>query len=279
MYGFDTAGTLAEETNDPRRNAPPAILKALATASLIGGVMILFALMAVDDINDKNIGLLGLPYIVKQALGNTVGNIVLIDSAIAITVCCLAVHTSCIRMMFAMARDGRLPFGPQVARVSGRGKVPIVPAIVVGLLAIVLLALNIGNQSAFLALTSVAIIMFYLAYLCVTGPLLLRRIRGTWPTPEHGTYFSLGRWGVLVNAFAVIYGAIIAFNIAWPRRDVYNAIGPHHWYFQWAAYLFIGGVMLIGAIYYFTVYNRKPIEVLADHRYDLPEPAIADVAP
>jgi amino acid transporter len=237
--------------------------------------------MAVDDIHDKNIGVLGLPYIVKQALGSTVGNIFLIDSAIAITVCCLAVHTSCIRMMFAMARDGRLPFGPQVARVSGRGKVPIVPAIVVGLCAIVLLAINIGNQSAFLALTSVAIIMFYLAYLCVTGPLLLRRLRGTWPTPEHGTYFSLGRWGVLVNAFAVIYGAIVAFNIAWPRNDVYNAIGAHHWYFQWAAYLFIGAVMGLGAIYYFAVYNRKPIEVLADHsaQYDLAEPAIAEVAP
>jgi urea carboxylase system permease len=282
MYGFDTAGTLAEETNDPRRNAPPAIIKALATASLIGGLMILFALMAVNDIHDKNIPLLGLPYIVKEALGNTVGNVFLIDSAIAITVCCLAVHTSCIRMMFAMARDDRLPFGPQVARVSGRGKVPIVPAIVVGILAIALLAINIGNQSAFLALTSVAIIMFYLAYLCVTGPLLLRRIRGTWPTPEHGTYFSLGRWGVLVNAFAVVYGAIVAFNIAWPRNDVYNAIGAHHWYFQWAAYLFIGGVMLIGAIYYFTVYSRKPIEVIAEHSAmidDLPQPAIADVAP
>jgi urea carboxylase system permease len=282
MYGFDTAGTLAEETDDPRRNAPPAIIKALATASLIGGVMILFALMAVDNINDKNIPLLGLPYIVKQALGNTVGNIFLIDSAIAITVCCLAVHTSCIRMMFAMARDGRLPFGPQVAKVSGRGKVPIVPALVVGVLAIVLLALNIGNQSAFLALTSVAIIMFYLAYLCVTGPLLLRRMRGTWPTPEHGPYFSLGRWGMLVNAFAVCYGAIVAFNIAWPRREVYNAIGAHHWYFQWAAYLFIGGVCLVGAIYYFTVYNRKPIEVIAEHSAKadtLPEPAIADVAP
>ena len=101
---------------------------------------------------------------------------------------------------------------------SGRGKVPIVPALVVGILAIVLLAINIGNQSAFLALTSVAIIMFYLAYLCVTGPLLLRRLRGTWPTPEHGTYFSLGRWGMLVNVFAVVYGAIVAFNIAWPRN-------------------------------------------------------------
>src|SRR3984885_5378337 len=59
MYGFDTAGTLAEETNDPRRAAPPAILRALATAATIGALLILFALMAVKNINDKNIGLLG----------------------------------------------------------------------------------------------------------------------------------------------------------------------------------------------------------------------------
>ena len=43
MYGFDTAGTLAEETNDPRRAAPPAILRALAAAATIGGLLILFA--------------------------------------------------------------------------------------------------------------------------------------------------------------------------------------------------------------------------------------------
>ncbi|MEA2356927.1 MAG: hypothetical protein QOI62_187 [Solirubrobacteraceae bacterium] len=281
MYGFDTAGTLAEETNDPRRHAPPAIIRALATAGLIGGLLILFALMSVKDINDKNIGVLGLPYIVKQALGNTTGNVFLIDSAIAITVCCLAVHTACIRMMFAMARDGRLPFGPQVARVSGRGKVPIVPAIVVGVLTIALLAINITNQSAFLALISVAIIMFYLAYLCVTGPLLLRRLRRTWPKPDHGPYFSLGRWGLLVNAFAVAYGALVAINIAWPRNDVYNAIGKHHWYFQWAAFVFIGLVFLLGAFYYFVVHNRRPIQVLAEHRaqMDLAEPPLAEMAP
>ena len=30
MYGFDTAGSLAEETNNPRKHAPRAILRALA---------------------------------------------------------------------------------------------------------------------------------------------------------------------------------------------------------------------------------------------------------
>ena len=114
-------GTLAEETNDPRRAAPPAIIRALIAAAIIGGLLILFALMDVKNIHDPNIGLLGLPYIIKQALGNTIGNVFLIDSAIAITVCTLAVMAACIRLLFAMARDGRLPFGTQIARVSGRG--------------------------------------------------------------------------------------------------------------------------------------------------------------
>jgi urea carboxylase system permease len=272
MYGFDTAGTLAEETSDPRRNAPPAILRALATAALIGGLLILFALMAVENIRDKNIGLLGLPYIVKQALGNTTGDVFLIDSAIAITVCCLAVHTACIRMTFAMARDGRLPFGRQVARVSGRGKVPIVPAIVIGALAIVILAVNITNQSAFVALTSVAIIMFYIPYACVTGPMLIKRLRGEWPKPDHGPYFSMGRWGTAVNAYALVYQVLVIFNIAFPRRDVYNAFGAHHWYFQWAAYVFVGGTFIVGCLYYFLVQQRKPAEILAEHRATIEEP-------
>jgi len=175
MYGFDTAGTLAEETHDPRRAAPPAIIRALITAAILGGLLILFAVMDVKNIHDKNIGLLGLPYIVKQALGNTTGNVFLADSALAILVCTLAVCTACIRMLFSMARDGRLPGGASLARVSGRAKVPIVPALFVGFWSLVLLAVNLANQSAFLTLTSVAIIMFYLPYLAVTGSMLYRR--------------------------------------------------------------------------------------------------------
>ena len=38
MYGFDTAGTLAEETNNPRKHAPPAIIRAIAAAAIIGGL-------------------------------------------------------------------------------------------------------------------------------------------------------------------------------------------------------------------------------------------------
>src|SRR3989440_6235384 len=46
MYGFDTAGTLAEGTNDPRRAAPPAIIRAPIAPSINGGPLILFPLIA-----------------------------------------------------------------------------------------------------------------------------------------------------------------------------------------------------------------------------------------
>ncbi len=293
MYGFDTAGTLAEETNDPRKNAPPAIIRALITASIIGGLLILFALMAVKNINDPNISALGLPYIIKQALGNTVGNVFLVDAAIAISVCTLAVMASCIRLLFAMARDGRLPFGTHIARVSGRRRVPVVPALVVGVLALAILGVNYGNQSAFLALTSVAIVMFYIAYLGVTGGMLIKRLRGQWPRPDHGPYFSLGRYGLFVNAVAVLYGLVVAVNIAWPRSAVYDSLGgtkdsaghiiPTHWYWQYIALLFIGIVVAIGSVYYFLVYNKKPLSVLAEHRAEVPslgpEPALGEMAP
>src|SRR6201981_2417969 len=170
MYGFDTAGSLAEETNNPRRNAPPAILRALAAAGLAGFLVILFGEMSVPDIHAPQLGTSGLPYLVKATLGTTIGNVFLIDSLIAITVCSLAVHAGGIRMIFTMGRDGRLPFAPAIAGVHGKTKTPLIPSIVIGVITILLLVLNVGNQRAFFVLTSVAIIMFYIAYLCVTGP-------------------------------------------------------------------------------------------------------------
>ncbi|MGW7006552.1 amino acid permease [Streptomyces sp. NPDC054933] len=244
FYGFDTAGSLAEETKEPRRHAPRAILRALTAAFLAGGLLMLVGMMAVGNINAKELGTLGMPYLIKSTLGADLGNIFLVCSAIAITVCCLAVQTAAIRLLFAMARDGRLPFGAAIAKVSPRSKTPVVPAVLTGVLTIALLLVNIGNQRAFYILTSVAIILFYIPYLMVTGPMLLRRLRGQWPRPDHGPHFNLGRWGTLVNAFAVVYGAAMTVNLAWPRAAVY---GSDHWYFQWGAVVFTAAIVAVGA--------------------------------
>ena len=165
-----------------------------------------------------------------------------------------------------MARDGRLPFGSHSQRCrDGPGCRSSRPCSS-GSRRSILLALNLANQSAFLTLTSVAIIMFYLPYLAVTGAMLRRRLRGEWPRPEHGPYFNIGRCGLPVNIFAVIYGAIIAFEIAWPRAAVYGTT----WYFRFGAYEFIGAV--IHHRLHLLLLGPAPEDraVLAEHRAEVP---------
>ena len=53
IYGFDTASTLAEETNDPRRAAPRAVLTSIIAAFVIGFVFLWAMLMAVPGDLDK----------------------------------------------------------------------------------------------------------------------------------------------------------------------------------------------------------------------------------
>jgi urea carboxylase system permease len=270
MYGFDTASSLGEESIDPRKNTPRSILRALIASFIIGGLILLFALMAVTDINSDEIGTGGLQFIVLDVLGGTIGDMFLWCVVIAITVCNLAVHTAAIRMMFAMARDNNLPAGAHLARVHPKTKTPIVPAVLIGVLAIVILVVNIRQPQIFVVITSIGIIMIYIAYLLVTGPMLLARLRGKWrpeDTPEG--YFSLGRWGMAVNVVAVLWGIGMAVNLAWPRASIYNATEPFHWYLKWGAVLFVGIVMLGGFAYYWFVQRHKT-GTLAAHAYEAP---------
>ena len=264
MYGFDTASSLGEETKDPRRTAPRSILTALIASFLLGGLILLFALLAAPDLADPALatGGGGLQLIVLQALGSTLGKAFLISIVLAITVCALAVHTAAIRIMFAMARDNNLPGGSRLAHVHPRHKTPVVPAVLIGLLAVGILVVNIRQPQIFTVVTSIAIILIYLAYLLVTVPMLVARLRGRWePDRDH---FSLGRFGLPVNLAAVVWGAAMAVNLGWPRREVYNATEPYHWYLQWGAPLAVGGLTLLGLAYY-TLRQRHLTGILPEH--------------
>jgi urea carboxylase system permease len=273
MYGFDTASSLGEETLDPRRTAPTAILRAVVASFLLGGSILLFAILAVSDINSPDIAAGGLQFVVLDVFGSTVGKIFLICVAIAITVCCLAVQTATIRMMFAMARDNNLPAGERLAKVHPKTKTPIVPAVLIGFLALLILVVNIRQPQIFTVITSIGIIMIYIAYLLVTVPMLFSRLRGDWPPKEakQRGYFSLGKLGLPINILAVGWGVFMCINLAWPRKDVYNAVEPFHWYLQYGAVLFIGIVFFGGLAYYWFVQRHKT-GVLASHAADTGEP-------
>lgn len=275
MYGFDTASSLGEETVEPRRTAPKAILRAILASFVIGGGILVFAVMAAPDLNDPALGEKtgGLQYIVEQVMWGPLGTVFLICIVVAVTVCTLAVHTAAIRLTFAMARDNALPFGEKLARVNPRTQTPIIPAVVIGLIAVLILVINVGQVQIFTVLTSIAIIMIYLAYLMVTGPMLKKRLQGHWPPKDlkEGKYFTMGRWGLLVNLVAVIWGVGMALNLAWPREAVYG-VG---WYNAWGAFIYIGVILGAGLIWYFLK-GRKHIGTLKSHASASVEDASAE---
>jgi urea carboxylase system permease len=261
MYGFDTASSLGEETVDPRRTAPSAILRAVIASFIIGGLILLFGILAAPNLADPALGTSagGLQLIILQALGSTLGKVFLVCIVIAVTVCALAVHTAGIRLMFAMARDNALPAGARLAKIDPKRKTPIVPAVLIGVVAVLILVVNIGSPKIFTAVTSVAVIMIYVAYLLVTGPLLLKRLRGEWPDEGSKGYFSLGRFGLPVNILAVVWGGAMALNLAWPRTEVYGEGA-----YAWVAFIFIGAIAAIG-LAWFLLKGRHQLGTLPEH--------------
>jgi amino acid transporter len=270
MFGFDTAGSLSEETRNPRRTTPVAILRALGAAGIAGLILLLAALMAAGSLKVSDLGAGGLPYVLQSALGDTLGKILLADVAIAIFVCCLAIQTAAIRLAFSMARDHALPFGEGLARVSEQRKAPAAPAIVSGLIAIAILVVDIGNAQIFLTVTSVSIVIVYLAYLMVTVPVLGNRLRG-WPKSADAAagltgIFTMPRWaGIAVNGFAAAYGLLMGTNLIWPRAAIY---GPGM--YEWGAVIAVAAVTAIGLAYYFTAQHKREASIAAGHAAESP---------
>ncbi|AMV36639.1 amino acid permease [Planctomyces sp. SH-PL62] len=273
LYGFDTAGTLAEETSDPRRRAPRAILRALAAAGLAGGLLILVGLLAMPNPTDPAMAQVsgGLPMLVKSVMGPKLGTVFLIEVVFAVAVCALAVHAGTVRLIFAMARDNSLPFAECLAKVTGETRTPIAPAIVTGLLASAILLVNVNAPRIIERLCSVALVWANLAYLMVTLPLLLGRLRdrrrrdedgegdGVPPT-ANGDRFSLGRWGLPVNLAATVWGVFVIVNMSWPRPEIYgdDPIG------RYTAALATAALTAVGVAYYAGI-GRLRIGVLPEH--------------
>ncbi|KRA32508.1 MULTISPECIES: amino acid permease [unclassified Nocardioides] len=276
LVGFDSAGELAEETHKPRATTPRTIIRAVVASGLGGAFLIIAALMAAPSVTDGNLGLQGLPYVLTSQLGTTTGKLLLLDVAFAVCVCTLAIQTAAARMIYSMARDNVLPYSKQLAKVSPKTGTPVLATVVPGVLAGLCLVVNVGNAGLFLGLASVCIMLLYIAYLLVTAPLLYRRITGT-PLldglDENGKkLFSLGRFGIVVNAIAVVYGIAMAINLAMPRAEVYDPAGEG-WYLHYLPLITLAVVGLGGVAAYAVQrkdYHRSLGEPVPSFSFALP---------
>lgn len=120
--------------------------------------------------------------------------------------------------------------------------------------------INIGSSVALDDVLSMAVSGSYLSYLMVSILLFYRRIRGDifqFQDSENdvfnvpgaklvwGPFHCPGTWGILVNAFAIIYNIIVIFFSFWP-----STVNPSVEEMNWSV-LGIGGSSILAILYYF----------------------------
>lgn len=252
MVGFDSAGELSEETHTPRRTTPRTIIRSLTVSGVLGLFVLLGGLLAAPSLTDGSLSSIGLPAVLNSVFGSVAGKIILADVAVAVFACTLAIQTAGSRMVYSMARERSLPCSGALSKVSKKNGAPIVSTLVVGIGAALVLLVNVKQSAIFTALASLCIGMLYLAYLGVTVPLLLERIKHRREgvvlegVDEHDDpLFTLGRWGIVVNVLAVFFQVVMAVNLLWPRAAVYDLTG-HTWWLRWSAVLFVGLTLVVG---------------------------------
>jgi urea carboxylase system permease len=265
IYGFDTASTLAEETNDPRRKAPQAVLSSVAGAFVIGAIFLVAVLMAIPNLKTAIAKGWGPAQVIDANFDHFWATVYLLVVSAAILVCCMAIMTATIRLCFGMARDNRLPGSRHLAQVHPKLHTPIWSCIAVAVIAAVPMIKYAGAGIVAIAATAMIYLTYFLGNLAI---MWARRTKG-WPT-EHSP-FRLGRWGMLVNGVALVYGGAMLVNFAWPRAasnpepsQTAGALSLGVAFLDKIPILYtvLAFVLIIGVIYYFIWEVRKPLPVM-----------------
>jgi amino acid transporter len=213
--GFEAAATLGEETRQPRRDIPRAILG----VAIFGGIYF-FVVTAVEVmgfgtsakgvtafINSTSlIGDLGTSYV-----SSWLGTLITLGAMVSAFGCALASTVGASRLAFAMGRDGVLP-GP-FATVSERRRTPIVATAAVVLAVYVIIAftwfvLRGDPFTLFLESGTIGTLILLVVYILATiGMVKLVFFSGD---------TTVRRWELIIPVLGVIVLGYTLFRNIWP---------------------------------------------------------------
>ncbi|MCL3817512.1 amino acid permease [Aeromicrobium wangtongii] len=214
ITGFDASAHLSEETSGAAEGAAKGIWRSIAYSALGGWVLLLAFLFAVQDKDGVTEGGGAVDVIFSQALPEGWHFIVLAISTAGQFFCTVACLTSASRMTFAFSRDGAIPGSSLWSKVNPQTKVPanaVMFVAVIGAIITLPALKGIGGiPIAFFAVTSVAVIGLYLAFLI---PIFLRWRMGDEFEPGSWTNGPKYKW---MNLVAVVEIAIICVYFVLP---------------------------------------------------------------
>ena len=215
--GYDASAHVAEETKNAAKAAPRGIVTSVLV-SVIGGFILLYSITAaITDRSDEGLAKLsesatGLPpaQIFLDSLNSPgVAKFLLFIVCVAQFFCGMASVTANSRMSYAFSRDNALPGSRIWAKVNPRTGTPTNSIWLCVALSIILASPALVSTTAYFAVTSIAVIGLYIAYVI---PVFLRRVNPDFtPGP-----WNLGRWSALIGWVAVAWVIIICILFVLP---------------------------------------------------------------
>lgn len=245
FLGFDATTQMAEETRNPRRSVPKALLRSFL---FVGFTVLLTAFAVTLSLKDPVRAVTGVVFdpvvtAVVEAFGPWSEKPFIVLVLIAFLACAVSIQTYVGRGIFAVAREGQLPFSRALTRVN-RHQVPWIALIVTGILGAAGLLLGLEGDAVGTLITFGSG-GFYIVFLIIAVTALVTRLNGRW-NPKDGA-FRLGPLGFVINILAVAWLAFEAVNVAWPRPEFAAPGAP--FITVWAVIVIFSVLMAVGLIY------------------------------
>jgi choline transport protein len=213
--------------------------------------MLIAILYCIGDIEAALTTPTGYPFIeiFTYATGSTRGGTAVSALIIVMFMACgISTLASASRQLWAFSRDKAVPNAHMMTYLHPGLKVPIVSIGVTTLVSVLLSLINIGSTTVFNAVVSLSVSGFFGSYIIPFSLLLVKRIKSPEQLPR--APYSLGKWGVPINAFAIGWSVLVLFFSFWPQNIPVTPVNMN-----WSVLLW--GAVNIFAILFWVVHGRK----------------------
>jgi amino acid permease (GABA permease) len=247
--GYDASAHMTEETKDAATSGPRGIVMSIIVSLIAGWVLLIGITFAIQNYSGEAGSSTGVPpaQIFIDALGATGGKLLLVIVVGAQLFCGMASVTANSRMIYAFSRDGALPGSRFWHRINKRTRTPTNAVWLAATGAFILGLPYLWNAAAYYAVTSIAVIGLYIAYVIPTF-LRLRQGENFQRGPWH-----LGRWSRPIGIVAVAWVVFITILFMLPTASPITKSNFNYTVVAVAAVVGFAGIWwLVSARHWFT---------------------------
>ncbi|HET9896125.1 MAG TPA: APC family permease [Streptosporangiaceae bacterium] len=231
--GFEAASTLGEETRQPRRDIPRAILGVAIFGGIYFVVVTAVEAMAFGTSKAGVAAFINSPSLIgdlgSRYVSSWIGNIITLGAMVSAFSCALACCVGAARLSYALGRDGMLP--RRLARVAPGRRTPTVStgAVVLGayvIIAFTWFALRGDPFGLFVQAGVIGTLILLVVYVMATiGMMKLVFFSGGASTGA-GSERGVRSWEIIVPVLAIVVLGYTLFRNVWPLPQGAGWWGP-----------------------------------------------------